>query len=246
MTAPKNFRVAFLVSGGGTTAEAIIKECRSNGRLSRIMPVCVIASKPGISAIERLHRAGIDEKDIVIVEPKKFANEEEFGNAILKELESRKVNLVGQFGWMAKTPKNVIEVFRGYIINQHPGPLDIGRPDFGGKGMYGRRVHATRINFVRRTNHDFWTEAISQRVAEEFDAGKVLKQKRVPILPDDSPESLQARLLPVEHETQIETLEDFMNDQVKELERSEPLIKKEELEILEEAKQDAIKQYPQG
>src|SRR5437588_342377 len=83
----------------------------------------------------------------------------------------------------------------GRIINQHPGPLDPGRPDFGGKGMFGRRVHAARLLFVNQTGHDFWTEATSQRVAENFNEGPVLNRKQLNILPDDTVETLAARLL---------------------------------------------------
>ena len=240
----RDFRLALLVSGGGTTAEAIVKECRADGRLSHITHACVIASKSGIGAIKKMKNAGISGADIVVIEPKQFTSAEEFGSAILKELEKRDITLVGQFGWMVKTPKNVIERFKGFIINQHPGPLDIGRPDFGGKGMYGLRVHAARLMFIRKTNHDFWSEATSQRVAEEFDKGAVLKRKKVEILPHDTPESLQARMLPIEHETQIETLEDFMNDRVAELTRDEPLVRSNEVPILEEAKKAAIAAYP--
>lgn len=242
----RDFRFALLVSGSGTTAEAIVKECRAGERLSHIAPVCVIASKTGSGAIEKMKQLGIPEKDILVIDPKQFSKEEDFGNAILRALRERNVTLVGQYGWLIKTPKNVIQAYQGSILNQHPGPLDPGRPDFGGKGMYGRRVNASRMYFVRKTNHDFWTEATAQRAAEDFDAGKVLRRKQVEILPDDTLETLQARLLPVEHEIQIQALEDFMHGRVKELERDTPLVKPDEIPILEESKKAAIKEYPNG
>ena len=107
--------------------------------------------------------------------------------------------------------------------------------------MYGKRVHKARLEFVRRTNHDFWTEATSHRVTSKFDEGAILKIKRVPIFPDDTAEILQARMLPIEHEVQIEILKDFLEGKVKEFYRDLPLIRKKEKNILEESKELAKK-----
>ena len=170
---------------------------------------------------------------------------ETFGEEIIKECKKREVNLIGQYGWMVKTPDNVINAFPNMIINQHPGPLDPnGNGDFGGAGMFGMRVHQARLCFVRKVNDNFWTEATTHRVTSEFDKGAVLKRKQVPILPDDTAETLQARVLPVEHEVQIETLQDFANGTVSEFKRENPLILKDEKKILEECKKLAKKMYP--
>ncbi len=245
MKGMKTFRLAILASGGGTTAEAIVTACHA-GRLSGIIPACLVASRSDAGAIKKMERLGMLREDIFVIEPKKFANEEEFGSAILKVLKEQAVDIVGQYGWMIKTPGNVIAAFRNAMINQHPGPLDPGRPDFGGKGMFGLRVHAARLLFVRSVNRDFWTEATAQRVAVQFDEGAVLARTRLAILPDDDPKSLAARLLPLEHETQIATLEDFMNDRVQELVRETPLVRKGEETMLNEAKKAAILLFPQG
>src|SRR3989338_4157665 len=133
-------RLAMLISGGGTTAAAIIKACR-DGLLSGIEPVLVIASKQNINGIEIVKNLGIPEKDILVIAPKQFPTSEKFGETIIKACRQKNVDIVGQYGWLCKTPVNVIEAFRDRMINQHPGPLDPGRPDFGGPGMYGRRVH---------------------------------------------------------------------------------------------------------
>ena len=113
-------------------------------------------------------------------------------------------------------------------------------------GMYGKRVHEARLEFVRRTNHDFWTEATSHRVTSKFDEGTILKIKRVPIFPGDTAEILQARMLPIEHEIQIEILKDFSEGKEKEFYRDLSLIRKEEENILEESKELAKKMYPNG
>ena len=91
-----------------------------------------------------------------------------------------------------------------------------------------------------------WTEATAHRVTVNFDEGKVVKRKQVPIFQNDTAETLQARVLPVEYEVQIETLRDFANGTVSEFNRETPLVLSDEESILEECKQLAIKIYPKG
>ena len=240
-----SLRIALLISGGGTTATAIIAACRS-GRLTGIEPVCVIASKPDAGGIEKVQTVGFPKAGVHVVVPRSFARREAFGEALLDIFEQANVDFVGQYGWNPKTPVNVIERYRNMMTNQHPGPLDPPRPDFGGAGMYGRRVVAARLLFVRRTNREFWTEATAQRVGVNLDVGAVLGRKQVPVLPEDDVGSLQARLLPEEHELQIETLQHFANGTVTELARKEPLVRPEEVSILEECRAEAIRLYPEG
>ncbi|MCR4328401.1 MAG: phosphoribosylglycinamide formyltransferase [Patescibacteria group bacterium] len=238
-------RIAILLSGGGTTAEAIIRATQM-GRLSGVEVACVIASKPEAGGIERVKRAGVPKKDVIVLSPKAFPSRDEFGESIIKECRARGVDFVGQYGWLVKTPENVIAAFEGRIVNQHPGPLDPGRPDFGGKGMYGKRVHAARLFFVRAVQRDFWTEMTAHRVTTEYDKGAVLHAKQVSILEDDTPETLAARALPVEHKVQIETIEMFAKGAVKEIVRGKPLILPGEEQILEEAKRRAVEMFPNG
>jgi len=238
-------RIALLISGGGTTMEAIIKATQ-NGILENVVSALVIASNENAGGIEKAKKLGIKNEDILIINPKNFENREKFGEEIIKECKKRKVNFIGQYGWHWLIPENVINEFKDTIVNQHPGPLDNGRPDFGGAGMYGLRVHQARLLFVRKVNRDFWTEATAHRVTVKFDKGQILKRKQVPILKGDTAESLQARVLPIEHEVQIETLRDFANNTVSEFIREKPLIYKDEEKILEECKELAKKMYPKG
>jgi len=238
-------KIALFISGGGTTMQAIIKACKDNTLLG-IIPTLVIASKEGIGGIQKARDLGIKEEDILILTPKSFSDSHAYGEAIITECKKRNIDFIGQYGWLVKTPENVIEAYKDMIINQHPGPLDTGRPDFGGTGMYGMRVHQARLEFVRRTNREFWTEATAHRVTVNFDEGKIVKRKQVPIFENDTSETLQARVLPVEHEVQIETLRDFANGIVSEFTRKIPLVMPAEEGILEECKQFAIKMYPKG
>jgi len=116
-------KIALLISGGGTTMEAIIKAAQ-NDTLKNVSPVLVIVSKESAGGLIKAKNLGISEKNILVINPKNFKTEEEFGEKIIKECEERKVDFIGQYGWLVKTPENVCEAFKGRIINQHPGPLD--------------------------------------------------------------------------------------------------------------------------
>lgn len=238
-------KIALLISGGGTTMAAIISACQ-NGTLKNVTPSLIIASREDAGGIEKARNLGIKDEDIVIINPKNFKNKEEFGQAILRECRKRNIDFIGQYGWLAMTPENVINTYKNMIVNQHPGPLDSGRPDFGGVGMYGMRVHQARLCFVQKTQRNFWTEATAHRVTAKFDEGAVLKRIQVPILEDDTAESLQARVLPVEHQVQIELLKDFSEGKVEEFHRETPLFLPGEESILDECKHLAIKLYPNG
>lgn len=236
-------KVALFISGSGTTMQAII-EAVQDGRLSGIEVALVVASNTNAGGIEKAKNLGIKDENILVINPKNFKSRIEFGEEIIRQCVSRGVDFVGQYGWMVMMPENVIDKFKGMIVNQHPGPLDTHRPDFGGVGMYGVRVHQARLEFVRKVNRDFWTEATAHRVTAKFDEGAVVKRKQVPILRDDRAETLQARVLPVEHEVQIEALQDFANKNVVEFVRENPLVLPGEEKILAECKELAIKMYP--
>jgi phosphoribosylglycinamide formyltransferase-1 len=235
-------RLGLFISGGGTTMQRIIQACQS-GELKSVCPAVVIASKEKIGGIAKAQALDVP---IEVIQRGFFGCEASYADVLLRECKKYAVDLIGQYGWLPKTPQNLIEAYSGRMINQHPGPLDPGRPDFGGKGMYGRRVHAARLFFVRSVNRDFWTEATAQRVAVEFDKGAVLRRRVVPIFPDDDPITLQERVLPEEHAVQIETLRDFADNRVRETVRSEPLVDDLDVLVLDEAKRVAGLLFPHG
>ncbi|HEU0085823.1 MAG TPA: formyltransferase family protein [Candidatus Paceibacterota bacterium] len=241
----KEIRLALLISGGGTTMEAIIKATK-NGTLTNVNPVLVIASKETAGGIEKAKALGISGENIIVLERKKFKDSVEFGEAIISECEKRNVNMIGQYGWMVLTPQNVIKRFEKRIVNQHPGPLDTGRPDFGGEGMYGLRVHEARRLFVKNVNRDFFTEATCHYVTEEFDKGEVIKRNVMEFSLDDLATDIQQKLLPIEHQTQIEALQDIASDRIEIFKREIPLVNEGEEEILKECKQSAKLAYPNG
>ncbi|MDD5726824.1 MAG: formyltransferase family protein [Patescibacteria group bacterium] len=242
-------RVALLISGGGTTAREILRACK-DGRLPHVHPTLMIASKPDAGGIQKALAEGMSDKDIVVIRPKRGCpGSPEFGEAILAECRKRDVDFVGQYGWLPVTPGNVIEAYQDMIVNQHPGPLDPERPpgfDFGGDGMYGRRVHCARLYFVRKVIGDYWTEAVSHRVVTKLDRGAVVNSARIEILPTDDVVSLQESVLPIEHSVQVGTLRMFSEGTVKEIRRDEPLIHRAMFGTLKEAKRLAIMLWPQG
>jgi len=243
----KILNLAMLISGGGTTMEAIALAVNS-GKLKGIKPRLVISSRSEAGGIQRAKQAGISEEDILVIRPKDYATREAFGEALVTACQARQIDVIGQYGWMPLTPANLITTYQGKIINQHLGPLDPGYPgyDFGGQGMYGMRVHCARLYFVRAVQRDFWTEATAHLVTEQYDEGELLGTKRVEILPDDTPVSLQQRTLPAEWELQIDVLRQLAEGTLKPFRREERLVLPGEEGILATAKQVAGQLFPKG
>jgi phosphoribosylglycinamide formyltransferase-1 len=209
---------------------------------------CVVASNSTAGGLDKARLLSIPNQDILIINPNDYRGEDNkvdqnnFGQKIVDELKQRNVTVVTQNGWLPLTPEIVIQEFEGRIFNQHPGPV----PEFGGKGMYGRRVHAARLLFARMVKRDYWTLATGQRVHKDFDLGKVVKSAQVEILPTDTVDDLQQRVLPVEHQVQIEMLKDFVNNRLTEVSIRESLILPGEEDQLALAKKMAIMLYPHG
>lgn len=236
-------KLCLLISGRGSTAAAIIRHFKNS---DLIQPVCAIASNTN-AGVTNLIMAGLPEENVYVISPKLMNSSVQFGDAILNVCKKHQVDIIGHYGWLAKTPRNVIEAYREKIINQHPGPLEPGsHHDFGGMGMYGRRVHYTRLNFVKETKKNWWTEVTCHRVTEDYDKGAIIDRVQVPIHENDTVESLAERCLLEEHKLQIKVLEDFAHNRIQEWKRNEPLVKNFEEKILIRLKEEAIKAYPKG
>jgi folate-dependent phosphoribosylglycinamide formyltransferase PurN len=260
--------LAILTSGSGSTMAAIVDAVRA-GNLPGIKPVVVISSRTTAPGIEKARERGIP---VEVVRRKDFVNEAAFGDKLLEVCRRYQVTLVSQNGWLPLTPGNLIAQYTGRIINQHPGPLDPEHGhDFGGGGMYGRRVLAARILYCWYTGSDYWTEATTHQVTAGFDEGGVLCRTQVPVpaLTVQKPVSadlgvsaeiqvnreavvsavaeLQKALLPVEHQAVIETLAAFgAGREVPVQTRSTPLVAPAQYSILNAVKQLAIQLYPHG
>lgn len=176
-----------LVSGGGTNLQAIIDACES-GVLNGLARVAVVVSnRPDAYALERARRHGIT---AVFLDRKDFADTAAYSEALAREMERHAVVLVCLAGFLVKLEPNFVRAFRRRIVNIHPALL----PKFGGKGMYGHHVHEAVVAGGERESG-----ATVHWVDEEYDHGPAILQAKVPVLPDDTAETLAERVLAVEH-----------------------------------------------
>jgi len=249
--------VAILISGGGTTAEATIKACQS-GQLTGVNPV-VISSNPDAKGNQRVKALGIEP---YIIDREQFANRKEFNEELLKLLEKLQIDIISLQGWLLLISPAIVAKYKGKIFNQHPGPMDPGRPDFGGSGMSTPyRVNSARIAYIWATGEDPWTESDTHFVAEEFDKGDLIRVEKMPIPAKrkkisieelrKTPEELiktthevQKAFYPIEHRNVIATLQMFINGNVKAFKRKKPLIPEKNISTLSEAKKLAMELFP--
>jgi phosphoribosylglycinamide formyltransferase-1 len=178
-------RVAVLASGGGSNLQALID--RFHGRSDAAARVeLVVGGREGIGALERAARAGI----VSTVLDVRALGPEALTARLVEVLETHRIDLVVLAGWLQLVPSAVVARFHGRMLNVHPALL----PAFGGHGMYGARVHRAVIDSGARVSG-----ATVHLVDDRYDEGKIVAQWPVPVLPGDTPETLAARVLVVEH-----------------------------------------------
>lgn len=174
--------IAVLASGGGTNLQALIDRI-TDGTLQGVRIGHVMASREGTFAASRADKAGIPSS---VLRRGAFADLESYDAAMLALLEKFDIELVVLAGFLSLLGPVVVHHYRNRILNIHPSLL----PSFGGKGMYGLHVHeAVLASGVK------WTGATVQFINEEYDDGPILLQQPVRVLPDDTPEALQARVM---------------------------------------------------
>jgi formyltetrahydrofolate-dependent phosphoribosylglycinamide formyltransferase len=178
-------RVAVLASGGGTNLQALIDRFNGGGSDAARVEL-VVGSRAGIGALGRAERAGIP----ALVLDGRAMGAETFGAALADALAEHRIDLVVLAGWLQLVPAEVVTRYHGRMLNVHPALL----PAFGGKGMYGMRVHQAVIASGARVSG-----ATAHLVDERYDEGAIVAQWPVPVLPGDTPEMLAARVLAVEH-----------------------------------------------
>ncbi len=171
-------QIAVLVSGGGTNLQALI-DAAGRGELPHGTLALVIADRPGIRAIERAEKAGIPCAVIPRREPG-------FEEKVLDALKKRRIDMAVLAGFLGILSGDFIRAFGGPILNIHPSLI----PAFCGRGYYGLRVHQAALDYGVKV-----TGATVHYVNEVPDGGKILLQKAVDILPGDTPEILQRRVM---------------------------------------------------
>jgi phosphoribosylglycinamide formyltransferase-1 len=194
-------RLGVLVSGHGTNLQAIIDNCRE-GRLDAEV-VVVISDNPEAYALERARRASIP---AVTVNRAEFSAKAEFDRAILAELQQRNVDLVVLAGYMRIVGKELLEPYRGRMMNIHPALL----PSFGGRGMTGLKVHQAVIEHGAKISG-----CTVHFVDESVDGGPIILQRAVAVLDEDTPETLANRILPHEHQVYSEAIQLFAQGRLK-------------------------------
>ena len=175
-------RVAVLVSGGGTNLQALLEsEARGENPNGKI--VLVVASKPGVYALERAANFGVES---AVVARKEYADSQAFDSALLDTLQSHQIDVVVLAGFLSVLGPRVIEAYPNRILNVHPSLI----PSFCGPGFYGLRVHEAALARGVKV-----TGATVHLVNEECDGGPILLQKAVAVQPGDTPEVLQKRVM---------------------------------------------------
>jgi nicotinate-nucleotide pyrophosphorylase (carboxylating) len=188
-------KIGVLASGGGSNLQSILDRSL-DGSLSADV-VLVISNNSGAKALERARMHGIDNFHISALTEGSF---EAADKRITSEMESRGVDLVTLAGYMKKVGPVLLKTYEGRIINIHPALL----PKFGGEGMYGMRVHEAVIAAREKESG-----ATVHLVDNDYDHGTVLSQVKVPVLPCDTPETLQKRVLEKEHEILPRTIQEI-------------------------------------
>ena len=171
-------RIAVIASGGGTNLQALI-DAQGRGELKSGSIALVIADKAGTGASQRAGKAGIPCAVIVRKEP-------EFEEKVLAALAEYNIDMVILAGFLGIFSGGFIQKFRGPIINIHPALI----PSFCGKGFYGLRVHQAALDYGVKV-----TGATVHYASEIVDGGQIIAQKAVDVLPGDTPEILQRRVM---------------------------------------------------
>ena len=190
------FKIAVLVSGGGTNLQEIIDNIE-NKRLNCKIEY-IIADRDCYS-LERGRKYNIKS---VLLDKKEYGNK--LSNEINKDLEN-KVDLIVLAGYLSIIDKDFISDWNNKIINIHPSLL----PKYGGKGMYGMKVHEAVI-----ANKEKKSGCTVHFVDVDIDTGKILLQRKVDVSNNETPESLQKKVLKEEHQLLIEAIEKVISDSV--------------------------------
>jgi len=196
----KKLNLVVLASGGGTNLQAIIDNIEA-GKLNAQIRV-VISNNSKAGALERARNHNIP---AIHLSHKQFAIPEEFDEKLLSILKENETDFVVLAGYMKMLSPTVIRAYRNRILNIHPALL----PSFGGNGMYGIHVHEAVINSGVKV-----TGVTVHIVDEIYDHGAIVLQKTVPVLDDDTPESLAERVLKVEHEAYSEAIQLLAEDKI--------------------------------
>jgi len=175
-------RIGVLVSGGGTNLQAVM-DAMDAGKITGAEIAVVISNNAGAYALERAKNKGIE---ALLISPKDYDSREEFHEALLSALKERNLDLLVLAGYLVAIPPSIVQAFPMKIINIHPSLI----PSFCGKGYYGLKVHEGVLKRGVKV-----TGATVHFVDEGTDTGPIILQKAVEVQPDDTPKTLQRRVM---------------------------------------------------
>ena len=175
-------KIGVLVSGGGTNLQALI-DSEKRGELGQGKISLVIASKPGVYALERAANAGIES---LVLARREYGTIADYSAALVKALKEKEIELVVLAGFLTIIDEQVYEAYPNKILNVHPALI----PSFCGKGFYGLHVHEAALEKGVKVSG-----ATVHVVTPECDAGPIVLQKAVEVREDDTPETLQRRIM---------------------------------------------------
>lgn len=183
--------IAIFASGNGTNAENIIKYFSGN---KDIKVKIVMANKADAFVLERAHRLGI---------PTLYINREQWADAthILTLLHEQQIDFIVLAGFLARIPDALLHAYPNRIVNIHPSLL----PKFGGKGMYGNKVHEAVV-----TAGETESGITIHYLNEHYDEGQIIAQYRCPVLPDDTPQDVATRVHALEYEYYPKVIEQLL------------------------------------
>ena len=175
-------KIAVLVSGGGTNLQAII-DAIASGKITNTEIALVVSNKEGAYALKRAEQAGIKG---AVISPKQYADKEAYSQDMIKTIKDAGCELIVLAGFLVVLPESFVNAFEGKIINIHPSLI----PSFCGDGFYGLKVHEKALERGVKV-----TGATVHYVDSGTDTGPIIDQKAVYIKADDTPETLQRRVM---------------------------------------------------
>ncbi|MBC8277702.1 MAG: phosphoribosylglycinamide formyltransferase [FCB group bacterium] len=195
-----HMRVAVFASGNGTDFLALVKA-------SQMAPLgwevaLLITNNPQAGAIEKAQDNNIPYQ---VIDRRDFEDGPSFLTMLLAALDDFAIDFIALAGYLRKIPPEIIRRYRHRIVNIHPALL----PAFGGKGMYGAKVHQTVIDAGCKV-----TGVTVHFVSEQYDEGRIIVQRCVPVKDDDDADTLAARVLAVEHRLYPEVVTLFANNRI--------------------------------
>lgn len=193
-------RIAILASGTGTTLSSILAATKNDTLSAKV--VLVVSNKADAGALKIARNSGVL---ALHLSQKQFESPEDLDQAFLCAFKEQNVELIALAGYLKKISVNIIRKYKHRMLNIHPALL----PSFGGKGLYGIKVHQAVLDYGCKISG-----VTVHLVDEKYDSGVPVLQRCVPVKKDDTPETLAARVLKLEHQLYVEALQLFAENKI--------------------------------